>query len=202
MTKVSSLDEYIAVVVFFEQLLGINKRDDQLIIYQQDGKRPISSSIPLNLILLNIRSSYNVGAIFRTGECLGVKKIYLCGYTPTPQNDRTSRTAMGTDQLVEWELIKDPLRLLKELRDREVNIYALETAQRAQLYNQINYPQQECALVLGNETLGVPAQILNAVDELIQIPVYGWKNSLNVGIAAGICAYEIRRQWDAGNFPK
>ena len=73
LTKVSSLDEYIAVVVFFEQLLGINKRDDQLIIYQQDGKRPISSSIPLNLILLNIRSSYNVGAIFRTGECLGVK---------------------------------------------------------------------------------------------------------------------------------
>ena len=99
--KASSIDEFIEVVVFFERLLGINKRDDQLIVYQQDGKRPMPSSIiPLSLILLNIRSSYNVGAIFRTGECLGVKKIYLCGYTPTPKNERTTRTAMGTDQLV------------------------------------------------------------------------------------------------------
>lgn len=148
------------------------------------------------LILHNIRSEQNVGAIFRTADAAGVGKIYLTGYTPTPI-DRFGRviktiakTALGAEKSVAWEQVKTIGRLVKKLRDKGFQIIAIEQSERAVDYKKIKLIKNT-AFILGNEIDGIPPALLEKSDVVTQIPMHGKKESLNVGVAAGIALFRI-----------
>jgi len=153
----------------------------------------------LFIILHNIRSVLNVGAIFRTADAVGASKIFLCGYTPTPEDNRIKKTALGAEKFVPWEKHLQTWRVLEKLKEDGVQIVALErfdklTASKLKIRTQNIFsfkPKFPLVLVLGNEVKGLSLQILKYADKIIAIPMYGQKESLNVSVAFGIVAYKI-----------
>ncbi|MDP3762514.1 MAG: RNA methyltransferase, partial [bacterium] len=140
------------------------------------------------LILHNIRSLYNVGSIFRTADGAGVSKIYLTGYTPLP----AVKTALGAEKYVPWEKIRYIVSLLGRLKKEKVKIIALEQAEGAIDYRKFR-PKFPLALVLGNEVRGLSKALLKKCDKIIQIPMRGKKESLNVSVAAGVALFSLIR---------
>lgn len=144
------------------------------------------------LILPNIRSGHNVGAIFRTADGAGVDKIYLTGYSPCPPHPQVDKVSLGAEKSVAWEWARYTVPLLKKLKADGYNIVALEqTKKSVTLYKW--KPKFPLALVVGNEVAGIPPKLLKLCDEFVEIPMHGEKNSLNVSVAAGISLYHIGR---------
>ena len=152
------------------------------------------------LILHNIRSAYNVGAIFRTADGAGVDHIYLTGYTPLPPDEsqiyttkaerKIIKTALGAHEYVSWSGHKNIEDVFIKMRKENVQIVALEQTQKSVDYKKF-IPTQSIALVLGNEPVGIDEQILSLCDTIIDIPMRGRKKSLNVSVAAGVAIYEL-----------
>ena len=143
------------------------------------------------LVLPNIRSGHNVGAIFRTADGAGVNKLYLTGYTPCPPHMQVDKVSLGAEKWMPWEYRKQPGKLLKELKQMGYTIVALEQTKTSQ--NIFKWKSKfPLVLVLGNEKTGVPKSLLQYCDASIEIPMHGKKNSLNVSVAAGIAMYLIK----------
>ncbi|MDD4476766.1 MAG: RNA methyltransferase [Patescibacteria group bacterium] len=142
------------------------------------------------LVLPNIRSGHNVGAIFRTADGVGADKLFLTGYTPCPPHPQVDKVSLGAEKWIKWEYCKRAGTLLKELKKIGYNIIALE-----QTKNSVDLfrfkPKFPLALVVGNEKTGVPKSLLKYCGGSIEIPMRGKKNSLNVSVAAGIAMYVI-----------
>lgn len=147
----------------------------------------------LTVILDNIRSAYNVGSIFRTADGLGVKKLYLCGITPTPKEmDALRKTALGAENTIKWEYHSDGLNVTKKIKDQGYHLIALERTAKSLFINDFRpdpSDQRIIALVLGNEKAGVDPGILALCDEVLALPMMGEKASLNVAVAFGAAAY-------------
>jgi tRNA G18 (ribose-2'-O)-methylase SpoU len=142
------------------------------------------------LVIPNIRSGHNVGAMFRTADGAGVHKIYICGYSPTPPHPQVDKVSLGAEKSVPWEYAKQTSRLLKKLKKEGYNIVGLEQAKRSQ--NIFGFkPNFPLALVVGNEKTGLPKNWQVLCDELVDIPMRGKKNSLNVSVAGGITMYYL-----------
>ncbi|MCF7859467.1 MAG: RNA methyltransferase [Candidatus Cloacimonetes bacterium] len=186
--------EFLNLIVPIEQEFGKNRREEEIVILKEDNNLSKRDKIPLILILDNLRSAFNVGSIFRTAECFGVSHVYLCGYTPTAENKKVQKTAMGTVDFVRWEKRDSTVEVINELKKTGTMIYALETTTEAVNIREVKF-KKPTALLLGNEALGLDELTLNLADEIIQIELSGWKNSLNVGVCAAVCCYEISRQW-------
>jgi len=190
-----TLKQFTSWIVPVERLLQKELRDDEFLIYSEDAVQKTTEKIPLVFILHNLRSAFNVGSIFRTAECFGVSKIYLCGYTPLPTQEKLAKTAMGTSQLVEWQEVPKLADVLKDLRDQGYHIVGLETTSHATAM-QAPFQHTPTAFVLGNERFGLDPETLKDCHEVRKIHLRGQKNSLNVSVAAAIATYEFSRQWD------
>ncbi len=147
----------------------------------------------ITIILPDIRSAMNVGAIFRTADAIGAEKIYLTGYTSTPEHPKVGKTAIGAESTVPWEHVTDVKVVIKELKDKGYKVYGLEkTAQSLGIWDaQMDFP---LALVVGNEITGVTDDVLGMCDAVVHLPMLGTKESLNVATATGIALYEILRR--------
>lgn len=148
------------------------------------------------VILPDIRSTHNVGSIFRTSDALGIDKIYLTGYTPTPV-DRFNRprkdiakTALGAEKHIPWEYTQDINKLLKELSAGGFTIVAIEQSDNSIDYKKIK-KTSKMAFVLGNEVEGLPKATLKLCDLVAEIPMKGEKESLNVSVSAGVALFRI-----------
>ena len=143
-------------------------------------------------ILHNIRSCYNVGSIFRIADAVSIDKLYLTGYTPSPdENQKIAKTALGAENYVQYEKIKNLKKLIEKLKMEGVKIVALETTKDALLY--FNFlPKFPLALIVGNEVRGIDQRTLKKCDLILKIPMTGKKESLNVAVAFAIVAYYIR----------
>ena len=160
----------------------------------------------ITLVLHNIRSVHNVGSIFRTAEGFGVKKIYLSGYTPSPDNGlphirekiskQLNKTALGAEKLVPSEYIDDVFSLLNDLKKSDFKIIGLEQDPRSiplpDLRRRLSSTQNKIALVLGEEVHGIAPKLRDLCDELVEIPMFGKKESFNVAVSAGIALYVLR----------
>lgn len=149
---------------------------------------------PVTLVLDNLRSAFNVGSIFRTADTARLQQIVTCGYTAHPPHPRLDKTALGTIDYVDSVHVDDTLAAVIDLQSRGVAVWGLETTSESRCYTEITYPQP-VALVLGNEALGVAHDVLGQCDALVQVPVFGYKNSLNVACTVAVVVYEILRQW-------
>ncbi|MBI5808851.1 MAG: RNA methyltransferase [Ignavibacteriales bacterium] len=152
--------------------------------------------LPVYVILNSIRSSYNVGAIFRTSDGAMIKKLFLCGYTPTPEKKEVLKTALGSQNSVDWEYVKDAKEIVLKLKSEGVKICALELTGNSFPYYEIKNDSFPLALIIGNEISGVQQELLDLCDFSIEIPQYGIKQSLNVAVAYGISIFDMRRIYD------
>lgn len=148
------------------------------------------------LILPDIRSAENVGAIFRTADAVGMSKIYLVGITPAPV-DRFGRgrsdiakSALGAEKSVQWEQRENLVELINELKENNFKIIALEQDEKSIDYKDVQIGENNVFL-LGAETTGLPKEILDMCDVIAEIPMKGEKESLNVSVAFGIAIFRI-----------
>ena len=152
--------------------------------------------LPVYVLLNSIRSSYNVGSIFRTSDGAMIEKLYLCGYTPHPPKKEVLKTALGSQDSVKWEYVKEPKEVILSLKQQGVKICALELTSSSKPYYNITVNDFPLCLVVGNEISGVSQDILDICDFSIEIPQYGIKQSLNVAVAYGISVFDLRRIYD------
>ncbi|NDK10272.1 RNA methyltransferase [Candidatus Gracilibacteria bacterium] len=142
------------------------------------------------LLLDNIRSMQNVGALFRNADGSGFQKIFLTGCTPTPPRKEISKTALGGEKSIDWEYYSSAQECLRYIKKSGFTIYSIELDEKSidykNLYN--NTPLNIC-LILGNEINGVQRTLLDESDEIVMIPMLGKKESLNVSVAGGIVMY-------------
>ena len=139
----------------------------------------------------NVRSAFNAGGVFRTADFFGAERIVLCGYTPGPENAQVEKTALGAAGAVPWTRCADVRDAIDGLKKEGRAVYALETADGAR--NVFTFaPRMPCALVLGNERFGLDADVLALADEVLEIPSFGLKNSLNVVSAFAAAAAFLR----------
>lgn len=149
---------------------------------------------PATLVLDNLRSAFNVGSIFRTADTARIERVITCGYTAHPPHPRLEKTALGTLDYVDTVHCESTEEAVAQLQGSGVPVWALETTSQSQTYTVAQFPRP-VALVLGNEALGVSEDVLTKCDHLIEIPVFGFKNSLNVASASAVVLFEILRQW-------
>lgn len=170
-------------------------KDSQILLRTGDGT-PEPDSAAQNkatqivVIADNLRSVFNVGSLFRVAECLAVEKVLLCGISPTPEHPNMAKTALGTCARVTWQHYANTIDALQEVKDAGYRLYALETAEPSHSVFEHSY-QLPLALVVGNEALGIDPIVLAQCDEIVYLPVLGWKNSLNVSVAAAVALYQI-----------
>ena len=139
----------------------------------------------------NIRSLWNVGALFRNADCFGVQRIILSGYTGTPPRREISKTALGADEWIPWEYAEDPAALVRELQNTGWRIVGLEQTERSISLQEYVPPEKICLLV-GHEVTGMPEEHIQLCDDLVMIPMHGQKESLNVSVATGITLNHLR----------
>lgn len=150
------------------------------------------SEILLSALLDNIRSAWNVGAIFRTADGLGIDKLYLCGITPTPESEAVRKTSLGAEETVPWEYSRNALETVKKLKEDGYKFIALEQDNRSVPMTDYQSPNSELAiLIVGNEVTGIDPKLLDLCDQIIHIPMLGRKRSLNVEVAFGIAAFQL-----------
>ena len=149
---------------------------------------------PVYVVLDNLRSAFNVGSIVRTADCALVQKIYFCGITAHPPHKKLEKTSLGSLSYVPWEYKNSAVTAIHELKHKGIEIVALELTTQSQLIWNYSF-SLPVALVLGNEALGISNEILELADAIVEIPVLGFKNSMNVATAFGIVVYEIQRQF-------
>jgi len=143
------------------------------------------------LILDNLRSMNNVGAIFRSVDGAGWDRIILTGYTPTPPRKEISKTALWAEDSVRWEYYENPLEAVKVLKEEWYSIFAAEKNDESIDYNNLKTTNENIAIIVGNEVEGVQSSLLSCVDEVIHLPMRWEKSSLNVAVAAGVLLYHF-----------
>ena len=149
-----------------------------------------------SIILLNLRSAYNVGSIFRTADGAGVKKIYLVGHTPTPadrfgrEQSEIKKTSLGATKPVAWEYHEQIDPVLAILKQKSYQVVAVEQHPLAVAYDEYSQTRS-VAFIFGNEVTGVPDSVCRLADVVLKIPQRGQKESLNVAVAVGIILFNI-----------
>lgn len=158
---------------------------------------------PVYVVLNSIRSTYNVGSIFRTSDGAMIEKLYLCGYTPYPPSTTLQsgkkeilKTALGSTESVEWEYAKDPKEVILKLKKKGIKICALELTDNSIPYYKVKKENFPLCVLVGNEITGVSQELIDLCDFSIEIPQYGIKQSLNVAVAYGVMIFELRKVFD------
>lgn len=200
--------------------LGTTKRVLSRQTTPETASLAIEPGIRLEALLDNIRSAWNVGSIFRTADGLGVSKLYLCGITPTPDNEAVRKTSLGAEESVAWEYSRNALETAEKLKSEGYRLIALEQDPRAIPITAL-LPERSKAqskgerskaqskgersaaqskgmltkevLILGNEIVGVDPELLDLCDHIVHIPMRGHKRSFNVEVAFAIAAYSLAK---------
>ncbi len=149
-----------------------------------------ASSPILHVIANDIRSRENVGAILRTCEFLGVHKLWVTGYTPTPEDVKVHKVSLGAEVMVDWEQCLDVREVFAKLTQDGFRLIGLEIDERAIELTDYQTPMR-AALLLGNEVLGIPPSLRDSCDDLVMIERRGKKASLNVAVATGIACWSL-----------
>ena len=168
-----------------------------------------TQKVPLVMVLDNVRSQHNVGAVFRTADGFGIHGLCLCGITCCPPNAELHKTALGAEQTVDYTYYENTVDAIRALHEQGFKVYAIELAHDAMTLEQAieTYEQHAAdaapypvALVLGHEVFGVADEVMALCDGYIELPQYGTKHSLNVSVTAGIVMYawanELRRKME------
>jgi len=158
-----------------------------------------AEKMPLTVVLDNVRSFHNVGAVFRTADAYRVERIVLCGMTAQPPAPEIHKTALGAEDAVEWTYEPDTLEAVQRLKARGYTVFAVEQAHGSTPLQHLDSlmacaREKKFAVILGHEVKGVQQEVVDAAEGCIELPQFGTKHSLNVSVAAGIVIWEFARK--------
>lgn len=189
----------------YSQLAGSN-------LQKAKSKQPIAKN-DIYIVLDNVLDTYNIGSIFRLADAVAAKKVYLCGGTETPPNHRIKKASINTTEWVEWEYAETAVQAIEKLKQQfavshsplavskkqkaksqqlkanSLQIIAVEQSTKSVPYDKLEYKLPVC-LIVGNETTGVSKEVMDMVDEVVEIPMFGVNISLNVMVSLAIVLYE------------
>jgi tRNA G18 (ribose-2'-O)-methylase SpoU len=148
---------------------------------------------PITVMLQNIRSMWNVGAIFRTCDAARVQEIIITGYTAAPPRKEIDKTALGATEWVSWKYIQSPLEAIAQLKSENFTVAALEITHASIPYDSLTKANFPLCLIVGNEVTGIDDDVLAACDMALEIPQFGVKHSLNAAVSAGIAIFELAK---------
>lgn len=152
-----------------------------------------ADKLPLVVVLDDVRSMYNVGSVFRTGDAFRIEAVYRCGISATPPSTEIHKTALGAEDSVCWKYFKTAGEAVEELASVGYEIYSVEQAEGStMLHDFVPERGQRYAVVLGNEVKGVHQEVIDMSHGCLEIPQYGTKHSMNVSVPAGIIMYAFR----------
>ncbi len=157
------------------------------------GEKTLIKRNPIYFVLDNVLDTYNIGSVFRLADAIAAKKVFICGDSEYPPSSRIHKAAVGTEEWVDWEKTDNAVDTIKKLKDKGIQIIAVEQDKKAIDYKKlnsdtINFP---VAIVVGHETNGVSKELLNQADLIVELPMYGINNSLNVWGSLAIISYKI-----------
>ena len=153
-----------------------------------------SEKLPLTVVLDDVRSLHNVGAVFRTCDAFRVEQVCLCGITATPPNAEIHKTALGGEDSVDWTYHSTAAEAVRSLHDAGYVVASVEQAEGSTMLDRLTLdPSRRYAVVLGNEVKGVSQEVVDLSDMCIEIPQFGTKHSLNVSVAGGIIIWEFAK---------
>ena len=157
-----------------------------------------ADKLPLTVVLDNVRSQHNIGAVFRTADAMRIRQVVLCGISCCPPNQEIHKTALGAEESVDWQYFQDTRQAVKTLKRQGCQVYAVEQAhdsvtleQAAEQIANRQSDNRKWAVVLGHEVFGVQQEVVDMCDGCIEIPQYGTKHSMNVSVTAGIVMYRL-----------
>lgn len=151
-----------------------------------------TEKLPLVVVLDEVRSLHNIGAVFRTSDAFLINRIYLCGITATPPHPELHKTALGAEYTVEWKYCKHTQDAVDELHAEGYTVFAIEQCEGSMMLGDLVLEEnKKYAIVMGNEVKGVQQDVVNRCDGCIEIPQYGTKHSLNVSVTTGIVLWEF-----------
>ena len=155
-----------------------------------------TTKTPIIVVLDNIRSLNNVGAVFRTSDAFLIEKIYLCGITATPPHREIHKTALGATESVDWEYKENTLALVNELKVQGVVLVAIEQAENSVMLDEFSLDAtKKIAIVLGNEVKGVQQEVVSTADYCVEIPQKGTKHSLNISVSCGVVLWDLYQKF-------
>jgi len=157
-----------------------------------------ADKLPLVVVLDNVRSQHNVGAVFRTADAMRIGRVVLCGICCCPPNQEIHKTALGAEESVEWQYFKETTDAVRALQAEGYTVYAVEQAhdsvtleEMAEQVKNEGLKAEGMAVVLGHEVFGVQQEVVDICSQCIEIPQYGTKHSMNVSVTAGIVLYRL-----------
>ena len=193
--KVKHLDRQFQIyMMHLERFRGQATKEYDFWVQHGDHAQK-KQTFPLICLLDSVRSAHNVGAMFRNAECFGVQELVLTGLSPTPDHPQVKKTSMGTTGKVPWGYHEDAVQVVAKLRNEGYTIWALETSRQATELAAIREVPDKLVVLFGHEQFGLSLALLESSDGLFCIPMFGQKNSLNVGVAQAIALYEITQHY-------
>ena len=154
------------------------------------GKQVEKPNRDIVVVLPDIRSAYNTGSFFRTGDAAGISKIYLSGYTAPPPHRYVAKVALGADEHIPWEYMEETEDVIAQLREEGYQLVAVEQTENSVDYREAQY-SDKVALIFGNEIRGVSSEVADLCDIAVELPMAGMKKSLNVAVSGGIMLYAL-----------
>lgn len=153
---------------------------------------------PVVIVLDNIRSLNNIGSVFRTADAFLIEKVYLCGITATPPHKDIRKTALGATESVAWEYRESTLALIEEYNAKAYETIAVEQAEKAVMLNDFKIDSSKrYVLVFGNEVKGVAQDVVDVCRQVVEIPQFGTKHSLNISVSAGVVIWDFWQKLNA-----
>lgn len=147
---------------------------------------------PIYIVADNVIDTYNVGSLFRLADAIAAEKLYLCGDTEYPPSSKIHKAAVGTEEWVLWQKVRQISQVLKVLQEKGVQIIAVEQHSQSIPYTLLpKYLKSPVAIVVGNETAGISKEVLDLADIIVELPMYGVNKSFNVWGSAAVVAYKI-----------
>jgi len=157
----------------------------------------IAKKTHITIVLDNVRSALNVGSVFRTSDAFLIENIILCGITATPPNKEIRKAALGSTDSVTWKHVENTTDAVQQLIKEGYYILGIEQADKSTLLNEFVLPEKPIAIIMGNEVNGVDQQAIDLCNEVIEIPQFGTKHSLNVSVTTGIVIWDLWRKLNA-----
>ena len=151
-----------------------------------------SDKLPLVVVLDDVRSMYNVGSVFRTGDAFRIEAVYMCGISATPPSTEIHKTALGAEDSVEWRYFPSAIGAGEDLHSQGYEVYAVEQADCSTKLHEFSPAyNKRYAVVMGNEVKGVHQEVIDLCDGCLEIPQFGTKHSMNVSVTTGIIIYSF-----------
>ena len=152
---------------------------------------------PITIVLDNVRSAINVGSVFRTSDAFLIENIILCGITATPPNKEIRKAALGSTNSVNWKYVKSTTDAVQQLIKDGYHVVGIEQADKSTQLNEFELPKKALAIIMGNEVNGVSQEVIDICNEVIEIPQFGTKHSLNIAVTSGIVIWDLWKKLNA-----